>query len=65
MGRGYFGVVTESCDQKKAFTVAALDLFTAVREARPEVIGRLLRKDYDRVAPQARAYAAQSLATYR
>jgi hypothetical protein len=25
----------------------------------------LLRKDYDRVPPQARAYAAQSLAGYR
>lgn len=64
MDRGYFGVVTESCDQKKAFSVAALDLFTAVREKRPEVIGQLLRKEYVRPTPNPKAYGVQDLAPY-
>jgi uncharacterized protein len=65
MERGYFGVVTESCEQKKAFSVAALDLFTAVRQRRPDVIGQLLRKEYSRPVVNPAAYGYRTLDPYR
>ncbi|MBI2372843.1 MAG: SPASM domain-containing protein [Deltaproteobacteria bacterium] len=61
MDRGYFGTVTESCAQKKAFSVAALDLFTEVREKRPDVIEALMAKNYSVRAPNPAAYDAVDL----
>ncbi|MBI4816209.1 MAG: SPASM domain-containing protein [Deltaproteobacteria bacterium] len=64
MDRGYFGTVTESCAQKKAFSVAALDLFTDVRERRPEVIRRLMQKDYSLPVPKPGVFEIQDLSPY-
>ncbi|MDB5064142.1 MAG: hypothetical protein JWM18_576 [Chloroflexi bacterium] len=63
-GHGYTGVIPEVCRSRKTLIGLTLEVLAEVAERRPDVLGRILRRECSPVPPNWAAYDHRDLTPY-
>ncbi len=63
-GAGYTGVLPETCRSRKSMIGLTIELFAELAQRRPDVLRRVVMKDYSRPTPKWEAYDYQDLSPY-